>query len=427
MITLYGTNGIHEIDLDNVLYWYQSGNSICFYTSTKNLIVVTLQNSEEVRNTFLVVMNEMFKYTASIASSNSIVYNLNCKKIISHSVSTTTITVNFNTASLAIVCVSSSHATYHNNYLTNVVYHANIALNLIGKTIYRVNPEYIDDPVNRLYNDIQSAITAASSGNIVIIEKSDTHYEGFNILLKNGVNILIEEGAVIENSSSVVGGSIFTDNGANVTCKILGNGVFVCNTIVCLELSGNSTIYFEYDSINVNFDALLGISAAGFNSTSGTANLTCKGLNFVDTEGTRYFDSDGDLTLFDSDVLYCSILGELFYPDNNTDTVFMIRNGFYKGGEFLFHSTTGLYDISFINTRLKSIGNLEAIINFTDRDHTLRLWNTIIHTDSSDLYLFNSSLPCTITFVNPGESNRSISGHTVTGILTVRTDLEIIE
>ena len=85
-----------------------------------------------------------------------------------------------------------------------------------GKTVESLRP----NRVGRFFATIQEAVTdaAANSGNVIVHKKSTVYNEA--ITLANNVDIILEEGAIIETN---IASPCFTANG--VTCSITGEGI----------------------------------------------------------------------------------------------------------------------------------------------------------------------------------------------------------
>ncbi len=115
------------------------------------------------------------------------------------------------------------------------------------------------DRFDKPFLTIQAAITAASSGDIVIVYPG-TYTE--QITLKNGVNLYLYDGVTI-TYAAVSGAATITDNTVAVTCSILGRGAItrtlgtsISNAIEILHNSSNITIEFKKIENVTDGDAL---------------------------------------------------------------------------------------------------------------------------------------------------------------------------
>lgn len=109
------------------------------------------------------------------------------------------------------------------------------------------------DGKSKFFSKIQSAIEeAVSTGGNVIVHKRATAYDE-NIILKNGVNITLEEGAVVTSSTA---SAVFSDDGVAVVCSILGSGVIkllsTASSVNCIYIGNtNSELTLECDYIEL--------------------------------------------------------------------------------------------------------------------------------------------------------------------------------
>jgi len=418
MIKLNGTNGVFEIDMDSVYYWIQSGNSLIFFTNLNAASTVDFSNANEMISAASKIWNETHFKNATIPSNSSSVFNINVSKLKSHSVSTTTITLNFFEYSVGLVCVNATEATLHNNYLANIFYSVNIEKNWIGKTFFRVNPNYTNDITNRLYNTIQAAITAASSGNVVIVEKGD--YEEF-IILKNGVDLFFEEETKHYVPST---GNSISDSGGAVTCKILGKGKFynLYSGNAGLKINNASTVYFEFDTIEKYGDDTVG-AAYGFGiyGSNGTIYLKGNTINGIGSTG-RCTDYDGTVVTADIDVLNLISKNDVIaFPANDagSDTNFIYRNAYCETfnnnssggyGMFYFDSSGAAYTIILMNLRIKNFGSCD-IFYFYNTHTAIRLWNVFNEGIESTLYSMFGFDPETVTFYTNCYSTKGVNAN----------------
>lgn len=421
MIVLNGTNGTFEIDMDSVYYWIQSGNSLIFFTNLNTALTVDFPNA----NDMISAASKIWKIThfknATIPSNSSSVFNINVSKLKSHTVATATITLNFFEYSVSLVCVNAAEATLHNNYLANIFYSVNIEKNWVGKTFFRVNPNYTNDITNRLYNTIQAAINAASSGNVVIVETGV--YEEF-IILKNGVDLFFEEGAKHYVPSS--GDSINDSNGA-VTCKILGKGKFfnLYTGNKVLNVNNISTIFFEFDTIEKYGNNTLG-AAYGFGIYANKGTVYIKGNEIKGTGDTgRCTDYDGTVITADIDVL--NLLSEndvIAFPANDAfaDANLIYRNAYCQTlnnnasggyGMFYFDSSGAAYTIILMNLRIKNFGSCD-LFYFYNTHTAIRLWNVFSEGIESTVYSMYGYDPETVTFYTNCYSTKGVNANITT-------------
>lgn len=119
--------------------------------------------------------------------------------------------------------------------------------------LYGVDATGTADRVDLPFLTIPAAITAASSGDLVHVRPGTYTAQ---VVLKNGVNLHFDAGAVVDYSSSAQGPAIW-DNSAAVSCAITGAGAFIrsgtgltgsaySNATFELRGSGSITIEGEY-------------------------------------------------------------------------------------------------------------------------------------------------------------------------------------
>lgn len=117
--------------------------------------------------------------------------------------------------------------------------------------------------LDRPYQTIQAALAAAPAGTPALIYVRRGQYSPPTLTFKNLVDFYFEPGATI-----ISGG--FQDGGGSVTCKVTGSLV-VNGFIGVLNITGGSTINFEFDHITTSFYAF------SIAPTVTTANVTIKG------------------------------------------------------------------------------------------------------------------------------------------------------
>lgn len=375
MLKIFGSNGTFDLILNEIYYWYLSGTAYNFYLRNQELMTIVFLNEEDARNCFIQIMNSEFEHTASIVSTSGVVYNINCKNLLSNTRSTATLSIVFPGKTLSVVCEDVTRATDHNNYLSNVLYSCNLSKHLLGANISRVNPMFTDDIGNKTYNDIQTAITNSSSGDFVIIEKSDTVYLITSaIVLKDNVTLIFEEGSTIETNGST---KIFSNDDVAMSVKILGLGIFKSSNKIYLGTNGSANMF------DVFFTAKKCIAKTNtlWFPENGTTLLKVKEF---ETNGILV-DSDGDVNVVDCDFLSCINVGfpqagtqYLVFPANNINTRYYFRNGYVRHRECYFDTSGGVYDIHYINIRYNSY---DILANFPSNACNLYFYNTIFKSD----------------------------------------------
>lgn len=177
-------------------------------------------------------------------------------------------------------------------------------------------------------DSIQSAVyEAALEGGTVLIHKRTTPYVE-SIILKDGVDIIIEEGATVTSDTSYV----FFDNGSAVNCKILGQGTIkqtkTNNTgINAINLSNpNSDVYLECNYIEVTGGGNGGGTAACV--SSNIKNLVIKCHKMVSKDGCGILMGSSSQTFnITVDIIETGINGT---PNTGSTAIWGFGDGFYK-------------------------------------------------------------------------------------------------
>lgn len=152
---------------------------------------------------------------------------------------------------------------------------------------------------NKFFTTITSAVEEAylSGGNVIVHKKTTPYSE--SIVLRNGVNIILEEGAIITNNGAF---PIFTDDGNSIVCSILGSGVIkqlTTSSEHAILLTGSNTeLILECDYIELSGPPITYSTGACINSNAKNifikANkvLAKSGCGILLWAGTQNFKID---------------------------------------------------------------------------------------------------------------------------------------
>lgn len=281
---------------------------------------------------------------------------------------------------------------------------------------------------------IQAAITAASSGDVVIVSPG-TYNE--DITLKNGVNLYFQQGAIISSTTNS-GQYAIRDNSVAVTCTIDGFGEFKQSSTTggaggALKLSGTGSI------VHVRCKYMYGADANTQTiQLESTATLYIK-ADMIEGRGHGINMNDNSICYWDGRLIYAtSVGGSGVYLNNNSS--FYARNGkiqsdgndaaiavndasycevnscyllctTYTGLDILGSSSIcKLYNCIVENT---STGSFTLAINRTSTG-TLEMSGTELKVASSSTYsmFVNSAATCKIN--TSCKANKPINGSTIT-------------
>ena len=174
-------------------------------------------------------------------------------------------------------------------------------------------------------DSIQAAVyEAALEGGTVLVHKRASPYIE-RIYLKDGVDIILEEGVVITNNST---NEVFIDNGVSVNCKILGQGTIKqTGTGTAIYLTGtNSDIYIECNYIEVTGYGNGGGTSACI--SSNIKNLVVKCHKMVSKDGCGILMGSNSQTFnFTIDLIETGINGT---PNTGSTAIWGFGDGYYK-------------------------------------------------------------------------------------------------
>ena len=129
------------------------------------------------------------------------------------------------------------------------------------------------------YNSIQSALSFASSGDLIQVYKSLND----NINLKDGVNLYFDDNVIIDALDPST--STIIDNGSQVKCSIYGNGI-IQNSYDCVNSSSirsmdaiNNTIVFSNDT-SIYIGSITGSNSINWSSSSLSGGLV-RSIKFI--------------------------------------------------------------------------------------------------------------------------------------------------
>lgn len=327
MINLNGTAGNTFIDDSKIQYWYQLGSSLNFILNNNLTKSVSFQNPIEAAKAGFIVKEKTYKYCASIPGVNGYVYNILCDKIKSHSVATATITIVFNSFSLAIVCINSTNAAQNNDYLANIFYSAHLSKNWASKTVRTVS------------NSIQEIIDISSAGDAIFVPKGNYYEE---LIIKNSVEFYFEQGAkLFSNNSGTPGLRIMRNIITGFSFKVFGYGQFywleygqINPPDAAIAFNTLNNIYFEFDYIFCYKQPFF------INTNAGTSTyLKGKRIDSLNPvyQTSRGIDTDGYFVL-DLDVVYLKTYEDIIYGQPLVNSTFNLRTAYVE----LFSSTSAI-------------------------------------------------------------------------------------
>ncbi len=290
------------VDENNIAWWYHAGQLVVITYVNGSSIGLTFATIPEAIAAKTILAETLYRDMASVPATSGIVYNLQCKYLRTYSLSTATFTFNFPVTSLTVICDSAASALMHQSYIDNVIYSARLSRNAIGKTLVHVT------------TTIQSTIDSASSGNMVIVPKG-YYYE--KLTLKNGVDIYFEHGATLVYGFNTGETQVMVAD--NVTCKILGHGVFIYGSSALgtpnslFNCTNASTVFWEFETVYTKREVM-------YVNTLAATKVTVKG---------RGFDSDS-FELLDIDVVRMKVGREFWFGYSLAGANLITRNTLFE-------------------------------------------------------------------------------------------------
>lgn len=350
---------------------------------------------------------------ATIGSSDNYVYLLNLALVTSHSIVSLAINISFSTGdTLAINCLSSDDAIFNDNYIGKVYTSYNILDYIATKNVLYVNPAYPSDTATQ-FQTIAGALSASVIGDIIYVENA-THTAS-NLVLKDGIDIYCDD-PVINCSSGVV----FKDTSA-VTMNIFGTsritttGIGIATDGLPIILTYGSEVYFEFDIINsCNAGCYI-------YSIVSPASLIIKGNTITSTgHGT---DCDGNVTVFDIDILHINSVSDTSYPISASPFTMYFRNvqGITPTNEAgIYIEINVVLALHIVNTRLITANSTPLVIVNGTTDVSVNLWNCFFQTPQTNSIDCNNDTQI-ITAKNTTYANKTYATDvTVTGDFTLK-------
>lgn len=406
-------NGEIAVNESNIAYWYQAGQLLNITYINGSSVGIAFSSIAHALAARIEIAEELYKDMASIPASSGIVYNIQCRHLKSYTLATATFTFNFPVSTLTLVCDSAGSATLHQAYLDKVIYSARLSRNWIGKTIVYVT------------TTIQSAINAASSGNVVYVPKG-YYYE--QLTLKNGVDLYFEKGATVVYGSYY--GELHTIIANNVSCNIFGSGTFVYNSgglgipNALFKCTGSSTIYWEFESVFTTREAFY------INTSVGTY-CTIKGLQIIGQSlstgnSSNFIDSD-DMETMDIDIIKLKVAYEYWFGYvNRAGSTLIARNTLAENARSsICFNITGIFET--MNLYLVSIAHKNYLLGSIfatggDWDVTIKAFNCYYEASDTSLsksFAIAQSNTGNVTVTLFGNNYFNVDYDTISGLVSL--------
>lgn len=417
-----GTSPEPEVIYDN--YIYQDNLQILKSESG----TINFNSIYEARHYLDLYIRDRYKTTATIPSINGIDYIINIKNILAYSLNSDRILIEFtDTSILEIICINTTHATKHYEYLNKLYTGYGIYESFSGTRI-EVNPG----------ESIQQAVQGAISGDMIIVNSGD--YAGA-ISLKNGVDIYFKDGCTL---TATAGYGLFNDYLGTAICNIYGfPDITVTDCLMIGLYKNNSDIYLE---VNEARQTAYGVGCFyQYCDTAYKSTIRVKGYSLNKYTGVALgiSDFDGYGNIF-GDYDFIKIISpytNLIYGfTHNTGNIFIVRNMYSAMGAFITIESSNYYDSSlvtfiFTNCRFKNTYNSAGTI-FIQFDPTADFWQGQHKTYLHNCYMSQSgncidasyAITAYLYGVNISKTDKDVQVTLAgTGTLTVDTNLTISE
>jgi len=393
-----------------LLYAKMTDRALTFYYSDKTQAYSFL-SYDTYLGAYEQYIESSYRQIATIGSSDNYVYLLNLALVTSHSIASLNINVTFSTGdTLAISCISSDDALFNDNYIGKIYTSYNIDDYLATKNILYVNPHFPSDTATQ-FQTIAGALSASVNGNLIYIENA-THTAS-NLVLKDGIDLYCDRATI-----NCTANNLFIDTSA-VNVNIFGTAKITTTDInsqkgLPLFIQYGSEIYFEFDTINTS-------SAGTYSySTVAPSSLIVKGYSIVSVN--HGIDSDGNMAVYDVDVLHITSTGNCFYPIATVTTPVYFRNTKGTstdalGGIYLDSQQYG-YDFNGINMRIINNAGTPYTITYGLLSN-INLWNCFFQTTQ------DYSIDCNYDTQVITAKNNIYAGKTYGNSITVSGDFTL--
>lgn len=343
-------------------YIYQDSTGIIKSDSATQLFNTVY----EARNYLDTWVKNHYKTTVTIPDVNGIDYAINIINIIAYNLSSSSVLIEFNNAEiLEIICVNSTHATKHYEYL-NKVYTGYTIYDSFTGTRHEVNPG----------ESIQQAVQNASPGDLIVVN-TGSYTE--SISLKNGVDIYFAENCILTANA---GFGLFNDILGYSICNIYGFPDITVNNCLILGLyKDNSDVYLEINEAD-QYATTVGCFYQYCN-TAYQSTIRVKGYflnkHTGDYLGISDFDGYGNIFVdFDFIKIISAESNFIYGFSHNTGNIFISRNMYCSTGAYVTIESSNYYNPSiitliFINSRFKNANAINGSI-FLQFDPTTDDW-----------------------------------------------------
>lgn len=368
MIQINNGSQEYEIIERDVQYFYKLGLNLKVVNKL-NEVNIVFPDRQTLRTAIDTLVKSMHRQIATIPAlllGAGIIYWVNTPNVSAHSYEDNIITVEHQAGTLEIGCINDIQTEHHNQHLEYNWQANHLDEYIADKRLIYVSPDYTNNDFKREYSNWNNAINKARSGDVIIIEPGE--YTISQLILKNNVDAIIKPGAVF-NNTYVSQYGMFNCAQQTVNCKIFGEGVFNSEATTFYIDGDDSQVFIQFNEINSNNI---------FSIYCDNGSVYVKGYKLGNN---RAFDSDAHCFLVDEDVLQMNPNGIGWYPSNNVQTYFYLRNA-YMGicSECLYmENAGGDYDITVVNSKLE--GDTGIQIKGAGEDHipdVVRIWGSEI-------------------------------------------------